>query len=115
MAISRGVALFFLGTLLVSLSLIKATEADDFGVGVPIHAVRRDEKECDDQNPEKGDQCRDDHNPGVDDDVDDTFKVVNKMSVSLSASSGKVSVSATPFDATLDTEELSNHVLVLGH
>ncbi|GMY09777.1 protein RALF-like 17 [Fagus crenata] len=119
MAISRSVLLFGLGTLLVCLLLIKVSEADESDHYAPIHVIKHDGIHCDGAHPNNGDQCRndDDDNEEVDDDVDDTYKVVNKMSVSFSASTGQSSSSEDPSesDATSTEEELNNHMIVLGH
>merc|ERR1712179_344121 len=109
MALSRMTVRLVLGALMVCLLLMKVTEANDSEPNyAPIHAVRHDGKHCDGGQANNGDQCREDDNKNVDvdDDVDDTYKVVNKMSVSFTTSAGQ---SMDP----LDVEDLENHVTVL--
>lgn len=115
MTISR-VVIFGMGTLLFCLLLIKVAEADYESEFAPIHAVKHDGSHCDGSHPDNGEQCREGDDGDVDDDVDDTFKVVNKMGVSFSPSSttGQATVSVNSFDG-IDSEELNNHELVLGH
>ncbi|KAF3443367.1 hypothetical protein FNV43_RR13049 [Rhamnella rubrinervis] len=95
MAISRGLVLFCLGTLWVSCLLIKVTEAEHSEY-VDIHSVKHEggSEGCKSTDPNKGNQCDDDEEGiEVDDDFDDTYKVVNKVKVSLSGlgiSAGKM-------------------------
>ncbi|KAF5459451.1 hypothetical protein F2P56_023395 [Juglans regia] len=115
MAISR-VVIFGMGTLLFCLLLIKVAEADESEFA-PIHTVKHDGSHCNDagHTDHRGEQCQGSEDGDVDDDVDDTFKVVNKMGVSYSPSTGHATVSVNSFDG-LDSEELNNnHELVLGH
>ncbi|KAJ7964761.1 hypothetical protein O6P43_014517 [Quillaja saponaria] len=117
MAISRGMVVFGLGiTLLVcSLLLLKVTEASDLDKGSSsIHVVKRDRCPGGDAHPDKGDECRQD--VVLDDDFDDTYKVVNKLSVSLSGSSAStVNNDDSPDDDSPDFEFMNNNVVVLGH
>ena len=116
MALSRMTVLLGLGALMVCLLLMKVTEANDSEPNyAPIHAVRHDGKHCDGGHANNGNQCREDDNKNVDvdDDVDDTYKVVNKMSVSFTASAGQ---SMNPLDVPNPSfDDLENHVTVLGH
>lgn len=109
MAMSRGVVLVGLGTLLVCLLLINVSEADDSEYP-PIHAVRHDSK-CEGINPDKGDRCleEEDEEEEVDDDVDDSYKVVNRMALSYHEA-GLVNPFYDP-----DTELPNSRVVVLGH
>lgn len=91
MAVSRGVLLFCLVTLFISLCCIKVTEAHTEG--------------CDHNEPNKGDQCREDASDEfADHDVDDTYKIVNKVAVTFTQRN----------EAPGQIEE-ENHVVVLGH
>jgi hypothetical protein len=111
MAISRGVVLFGFGTLLVCLFLIKFSEADD-SKHLPIHAAKHDDNKCEGINSDKGDRCREeekDPEEEIDDDVDDSYKVVNRMAVSYQEA-GSMNPLYDP-----DTELLNSRVVVLGH
>ncbi|XP_059449039.1 uncharacterized protein LOC132180289 [Corylus avellana] len=113
MAISRGVVLLGLMTLLVCLLLIKVSEADDSAEYPPIHAVKHDDSKCEGIHHEKGDHCRkeeEEEEEVVDDDVDDSYKVVNRMALSYHEAG-----SVNPFYDSSDTELLDNRVVVLGH
>ncbi|KAG2713774.1 hypothetical protein I3843_04G182000 [Carya illinoinensis] len=109
MAISR-VVIFGMGTLLFCLLLIKVAKADESEFA-PIHTVKHDGSHCNNAHTDKGELCREGEDGDDDDDVDDTFKVENKMGVSFSASTG---LSVNSFDG-LESEDLGNHELVLGH
>jgi hypothetical protein len=113
MAISRGVVLFGLMTLFVCLLFIKVSEADDSAEYPPIHAVKHDDSKCEGIHKEKGDHCREEEEEDpeevLDDDVDDSYKVVNRMALSYHEAG-----SVNPFYDS-DTELLDNRVVVLGH
>lgn len=116
MALSRRPVILGLAALMVCLLLMKVTEANDSEPNyAPIHAVRHDGKHCDGGQANNGNQCRedDDNNGDVDDDVDDTYKVVNKMSVSFTTSAGQSMDPSNVPDPSFD--DLENHVTVLGH
>lgn len=123
MAISRGqLVLFCLGTLWVSLLLIKVAEADSSDyAGTNIHTVNHEGgggQGCKSTDPNKGNQCEENEDVlDVDEDFDDTYKVVNKMKVSLSGLGVAANVNLGP-DEDLDSDEDLEHnerVVVLGH
>lgn len=120
MAVSRGLVLFCLGTLWVSLLLIKVTEAEHSEY-VDIHSVKHEGggEGCKSTDPNKGNQCNDDDGGiEVDDDFDDTYKVVNKVKVSLSGlgvSAGTMTSGDDFEDSDAEDLEHNERVVVLGH
>ncbi|KAI5340217.1 PREDICTED: CCACVL1_05173 [Prunus dulcis] len=109
MAVSRGMLLLCLGTLMVSVVLIKVAEANDHHSG-PCHG-----------DPNKGDQCLEDEEDIIgDDDVDETYKIVNKVAVSFTGRLGDFEeTGSTPQESEEaepgDAEEDQSHLIVLGH
>ncbi|KAK9924443.1 hypothetical protein M0R45_032810 [Rubus argutus] len=106
MAVSRGVLLFCLVTLFISLCFIKVTEA-------------KSSDGCDGPDPSKGDQCREDASDEfADEDVDDTYKIVNKVAVSFTqrnvVNPEPKTEGGSPDAVSIDNED-ANHVVVLGH
>ncbi|KAJ7960313.1 hypothetical protein O6P43_020775 [Quillaja saponaria] len=104
MAKSRsGLVVFGVGTLLICLLLVKdVTEAGDSHQGCHGNGA----------HPDKGDECRQDDGD-ADDDFDDTYKVVNKLSVTLSGSAGlAVNNDDSPDD---DDDDPDENLVVLGH
>lgn len=92
---------------MVSVVLIKVAEANDHHSG-PCHG-----------DPNKGDQCLEDEEDVIgDDDVDDTYKIVNKVAVSFTGRLGDFE-EATPQESEEaepeDAEEDQSHLIVLGH
>ncbi|KAL6143967.1 hypothetical protein ACLB2K_054662 [Fragaria x ananassa] len=103
MTVSRGVLLFCLVTLFISLCCIKVTEqAHIEGCG----------------ESDKDDQCREGPSDELehDQDVDDTYKVVNKVAVTFTQ---RNAVNPNPetenSEATGTLDEQDPHVVVLGH
>lgn len=100
MALSKGMVLFCLTTLLVC-SLIRLAQADCSDAG---HAD--DHQRCWEDNVEVEDD---------DDDVDDTYKIVNEVSIKAPVSSygpilDRRLTETQPEDETTDTE-----MIVMGH
>ncbi|XP_048328350.2 uncharacterized protein LOC125421997 [Ziziphus jujuba] len=124
MSISRGgLVLVCFGTLFVSLLLIKVAEAEHSEY-VDLHTVHREGSEgCKGGSggPNKGNQCEEDEDVmDVDEDFDDTYKVVNKVKVSLSGI-GKMAAEASMIgddhgDDDEDSDlEHNDRVIILGH
>lgn len=82
MAVSRRLALFSLGTILLCFLITRAAVADS-DHGDNVHVVRYSSAATDES--EKAHQCRQE-NDDVDDDFDDTYKIVNNIAITLSAS-----------------------------
>ncbi|KAM0955871.1 hypothetical protein ACFX13_024815 [Malus domestica] len=104
MAVSRGLLLLCLGTLLVSVFLVKVAEASE------------DHGDCH-GDPNNGDQCQEHESDVIgDDDVDDTYKIVNKVAVTFSARTGEVEPDAAEASDPDDAEDNeSSHIIVMGH
>lgn len=109
------------GTLCVGLWLMEVAEAEHSEY-VDIHAVHREGGEgCKGGSggPNRGNQCEEDEGVlDVDDDVDDTYKVVNKVKVSLSGM-GKLTAPESLMEEIIDDEEgdleHNDRVIILGH
>lgn len=114
MAVSRRLALLSVGTILLCFLFIRAAVADS-DYGDDIHTVRHSE-ECKGERPDKGDQCREEHGVVVDDDFDDTYKIVNNIKVSLS-SSGSIlkEMEEAEAEETPASEEEVGSMSILGH
>ncbi|KAA0054503.1 hypothetical protein E5676_scaffold552G00150 [Cucumis melo var. makuwa] len=117
MAISRRLALILsLGTILFSFLFTRVSAAGS-DYGNDIHTVRHpsDTADCKREHLDKGDQCREDNDLFEDDDFDDTYKIVNNIAITLSASGSILQPDAEESDDIPSSEEEIGNMLIVGH
>lgn len=115
MAVSRRLALLCLGTILLCFLFTRVSAAGS-EYGGDIHTVRHssDTADCNGEHPDKGDQCREENDVVEDDDFDDTYKIVNNIAVTLSAT-GSILQETEELDDIPASEEEVGNMFIVGH